>query len=166
MQGIVRANANYLQKIVEALSGYGINMLDYKLARKDVYLNSANLSATFQRMLSEPKSKQGAEKDIHQFVVLNHILFSNTANLSAAVFSKEKRNYPPGLIVPGRKALNKLNEVRKKLGEESPVTSETLKRSSPSEQNETADDLLIKKQLDFIYNLANDLEKTTNSIIG
>ena len=118
MQGIVRANANYLQKIVEALSGYGINMLDYKLARKDVYLNSANLSATFQRMLSEPKSKQGAEKDIHQFVVLNHILFSNTANLSAAVFSKEKRTYPPGLIVPGRKALNKLNEVRKKLGDE------------------------------------------------
>ena len=162
MQGIVRANANYLQKIVEALSGYGINMLDYKLARKDVYLNSANLSATFQRMLSEPKSKQGAEKDIHQFVVLNHILFSNTANLSAAVFSKEKRTYPPGLIVPGRKALNKLNEVRKKLGEEIPGTSEALKKSLPSEQIETADDLLIKEQLDFIYNLANDLEKTTD----
>jgi uncharacterized membrane protein YccC len=166
MQGIVRANANYLQKIVEALSGYGINMLDYKLARKDVYLNSANLSATFQRMLSEPKSKQGTEKDIHQFVVLNHILFSNTANLSAAVFSKEKRTYPPALIVPGRKALNKLNEIRKKLGEENPGTSEALKKKLPPEQIETADDLLIKQQLDFIYNLANDLEKTTNAIIG
>ena len=166
MQGIVRANANYLQKIVEALSGYDINMLDYKLARKDVYLNSANLSATFQRMLSEPKSKQGAEKDIHQFVVLNHILFSNTANLSAAVFSKEKRTYPPALIVPGRKALNKLNEIRKKLGEENPGTSEALKKKLPPEQIETADDLLIKQQLDFIYNLANDLEKTTNAIIG
>jgi hypothetical protein len=116
-------------------------------------------------MLSEPKSKQGAEKDIHQFV-LNHILFSNTANLSAAVFSKEKRTYPPGLIVPGRKALNKLNEVRKKLGEEVPVTSEVFKRSLPSEQIETADDLLIKEQLNFIYNLTNDLEKTTTSIIG
>ncbi len=166
MQGIVRANSNYLQKIVEALSGYGINMLDYKLARKDVYLNSANLSATFQRMLSEPKSKQGAEKDIHQFVVLNHILFSNTANLSAAVFSKEKRAYPPGIIVPGRKALNKLNEVRKKLGDETSITSEALKKSLPPEQIETADDLLIKEQLNFIYNLANDLEKTTNAIIG
>ena len=165
MQGIVRANANYLQKIVEALSGYGINMLDYKLARKDVYLNSANLSATFQRMLSEPKSKQGAEKDIHQFVVLNHILFSNTANLSAAVFSKEKKAYPPGIIVPGRKALNKLNEVRKKLGDETSITSEGLKKSLPFEQIETADDLLIKEQLNFIYNLTNDLEKTTNAII-
>src|SRR4030095_1298405 len=166
MRGIVRANANYLQKILEALGGYGINLLDYKLARKDVYLNSANLSATFQRMLSEPKSKQGAEKDIHQFVVLNHILFSNTANLSAAVFSKEKRTYPAELIAPGKKAVNKLNEVRKKLGDDTAITSEALKKSSPFGQIETPDDLLVKEQLDFIYNLANDLEKTTNAIIG
>jgi len=166
MQGIVRANANYLQKIVEALSGYKINMLDYKLARKDVYLNSANLSATFQRMLSEPKSKQGAEKDIHQFVVLNHILFSNTANLSAAVFSKERKAYPAELIIPGKKALNKLNEVRKKLADETVMTSEVLKKNLSSEQTETADDRLIKEQFDFIYTLANDLDKTTTAIIG
>jgi uncharacterized membrane protein (TIGR01666 family) len=166
MQGIVRANANYLQKIVDALSGYGINLLDYKLARKDVYLNSANLSATFQRMLSEPKSKQGAEKDIHQFVVLNHILFSNTANLSASVFAKEKMAYRPELIIPGKKALKKLNEVRRKLGDETPVASDTLRKSLPSEQTETADDRLLKEQLEFIYNLANDLDKTTTAIIG
>jgi uncharacterized membrane protein (TIGR01666 family) len=166
MQGIIRANTNYLQKIVEALSGYAINMLDYKLARKEVYLNSANLSATFQRMLSEPKSKQGAEKEIHQFVVLNHILFSNTANLSAAVFSKEKRTYPSEVITPGRKALNKLNEVRKKLGDESIITPEVFKKSLPNEQVETPDDRLMKEQLEFIYNLAGDLEKTTNAIIG
>src|SRR4030095_2064485 len=153
-------------KIVEALGGYGVNLLDYKLARKDVYLNSANLSATFQRMLSEPKSKQGAEKDIHQFVVLNHILFSNTANLSAAVFSKDKKTYLPELITPGRKALNKLNEVRKKLGDETAITPEVLKKSFPFEEIRTADDRLIKEQLDFIDNLANDLEKTTNAIIG
>jgi len=166
MRGIVRANANYLQKILEALSGYGVNLLDYKLARKDVYLNSANLSATFQRMLSEPKSKQGAEKDIHEFVVLNHILFSNTANLSANVFSKDKITYPPEIVTPGRKALNKLNEVRKKLGDETSTATEALKRGLPPDQIATADDPSIKKQLDFIYNLANDLEKTTNAIIG
>ena len=166
MEGIVRANANYLQKIVEALSGHSINLLDYKLARKNVYLNSANLSATFQRMLSEPKSKQGAEKDIHQFVVLNHILFSNTANLSAAVFSKEKRAFPQELIIPGKKALNKLNEVRKKLGDETATTPLILKTDLAAGQIETADDRLMKEQLDFINNLANDLEKTTHTIIG
>jgi uncharacterized membrane protein YccC len=166
MQGIVRANAKYLQKILEALSGYAINLLDYKLARKDVYLNSANLAATFQRMLSEPKSKQGAEKDIHQFVVLNHILFSNTANLSATVFSKEKRAYPPEIIIPGRRALTRLNEIRKKMGDETSISPEPLKKRLSFEQIETADDRLIKEQLDFINNLAIDLEKTTSAIIG
>jgi len=131
-----------------------------------VYLNSANLSATFQRMLSEPKSKQGAEKDIHQFVVLNHILFSNTANLSAAVFSNEKRAYPQEFIIPGRKALNKLNEVRKRLGDETVTTFPILKTNLPAGQIETPDDRLIKEQLDFINNLASDLEKTTKTIIG
>jgi hypothetical protein len=82
------------------------------------------------------------------------------------VFSKEKRTYPPELIVPGRKALNKLNEVRRKLGDETSSTSEALRKTLPSEQAEAPDDLLMKEQLDFIYNLANDLEKTITAIIG
>ena len=103
-------------------------------------------------MLSEPKSKQGTEKDVHQFVVLNHILFSNIAIAATRVFQR-KRVYPPGLIRAAKKSKsNILNEVRKKLGEEIPVTSEALKKTSPA-ANWTTDDLLIKEQLDFIYNL-------------
>ena len=166
MRGIVRANGAYLQKIIEALWGYKINMLEYKLARKDVYLNSANISATFQRMLSEPKSKQGAEKDIHQFVVLNHILFSNIANLSSVVLAKETRTYPGELAAIAKKAVNKLNECRKKLGDT--VAGEVpLARKNPAvEQTMTTDDILLRDQLNFIYNVTNDLEKTTNAIIG
>jgi hypothetical protein len=46
------------------------------------------------------------------------------------------------------------------------MTSEVLKKNLSSEQTETADDRLIKEQLDFIYILANDLDKTTTAIIG
>ena len=166
LRGILRANTNYLQKLIEVMSGSQVNMLEYKLARKDVYLNSANLSATFQRMLSEPKSKQGAEKDIHQFVVLNHILFSNIATLSSSILSKEIRNYPSELILLGRKTLNKLNESRKKLGDELPNEQGSVTRSTLSTQVMTPDDLLMKEQLNFIYNLSNDLEKTSVAIIG
>jgi hypothetical protein len=81
------------------------------------------------------------------------------------VFSNEQRTYSPELIAPGRKALNKLNEVRKKLGDET-ASPEPLKKTSQTEQIETDDDRLMKQQLDFIYSLANDLEKTTNAIIG
>ena len=82
------------------------------------------------------------------------------------MFSKERKTYPAELIIPGKKALNKLNEVRKKLADETVMTSEVLKKNLSSEQTETADDRLIKEQLDFIYILANDLDKTTTAIIG
>src|SRR3569833_2894976 len=98
MRGLLKANVSYMKKIVEALSGHYISMLEYKLARKDVYLNSANLSAAFQRMLSEPKSKQGSKTQIHQFVVLNHILFSNIATIATTLLSKETKVYSYELI--------------------------------------------------------------------
>lgn len=165
MQGMMLANTKYFQKIIEAMASGKVSMLDYKLARKDVYLNSANLSATFQRMLSEPKSKQRAEKDIHQFVVLNHILFSNIANISSAIFSKELRVYPSELIHIGRKALNKLNECSRKFGSGIVVESPPVKRIGVAEEIRTTDEQLLKEQLNFISNLATDIDKTTQAII-
>ena len=166
MQGIVRANFIYLQKIIEVLSGLELNMLEYKLARKDVYLRSANISATFQRMLSEPKSKQGAERDIHQFVVLNHILFSNIANLSSSVIGRESRTYPAELVLTGKKALNKLNECRKQLDDSVSIGGPFLKKELQVEPKMTADDMFMQQQLQFIYKLTNDLEKNIRTVEG
>jgi len=164
MRGMVAANASYLRIIIEALCGYKISMLEYKLARKDVYLNSANLSATFQRMLSEPKSKQGAEKDIHHFVVLNLILFSNIANVSAGVIGQETKTWPAELILLAKKSLNKLDECRRKLGDEVSMEKQLPKKEAGATQIITADDILMKEQLTFIYNISTDLEKNINSI--
>lgn len=160
MQGILKANAVYMNKIMEALSGQKINMLEYKLARKEVYLNSANLSAAFQRMLSEPKSKQKNEKQIHQFVVLNHILFSNIATVATTLLSKEPKVYPAVLIQIAKRARITLWNSSKNLGKDdvpnasevSPVNYELI--SNP-------DDALMKEQLDFINKLCVDIDKTT-----
>jgi len=166
MQGIVRANSIYLQKIIEVLSGFELNMLEYKLARKDVYLRSANISATFQRMLSEPKSKQGAERDIHQFVVLNHILFSNIANLSSSVLGRERRIYPAELVLTGKKALNKLNECRKQLDDSASIGVPFLKKELQVGPRMTADDMFMQQQLQFIYKLTSDLEKNIKAVVA
>lgn len=52
-------------------------------ARKNALVALANLSDAFNRMLSEPKSQQKGIKQIHKFVVLNHMLTSYIAGLSA-----------------------------------------------------------------------------------
>ena len=165
LHGILKANSLYLQIIIEALSGKKPTMLEYKLARKDVYLNSANLSAAFQRMLSEPKSKQKNEKDVHQFVVLNHILFSNIASVATTVLAKEEKNYPAELVHIAKKARTRLVESSKKFENDNLLIKQI---DYPINQVSTLnnDETLMKEQLNFINKLSADINKTTTNLIG
>ena len=70
MAGVLKANIHYLQKLADILCGKK-NSLEYNLARKEVFVSTANLSAAFHRMLSEPRSKQRNSREIYEFVVLN-----------------------------------------------------------------------------------------------
>ncbi|MGZ3873694.1 MAG: FUSC family membrane protein, partial [Mucilaginibacter sp.] len=88
LRDVITANVNYLAKIAETILGRQVGSIEYKLARKDVYVKSANLSAAFERMTSEPKSKQRKIKEVHKFVVLNHILSSYIATIASAVTAK------------------------------------------------------------------------------
>lgn len=160
MKGILKANAVYMQKIIDALLGKQVSMLEYKLARKDVYLNSANLSAAFQRMLSEPKSKQSSTTQIHQFVVLNHILFSNIATIATTLLSKDRITYPDEIIALAGKTHVQLQESILKLGQHVPETYKKELVHHPKNQLLT-DEHLLKKQLEFIYRVSRDIQKTT-----
>lgn len=165
MRGILKANAAYLQKIIDALLGKKPSMLEYKLARKEVYLNTANLSAAFQRMLSEPKSKQKKEKDVHQFVVLNHILFSNIATVATTLLTKETRIHSAELTQVAKKAKMTLCESSKKFGDE--AISNTSHEVHPIKHESVldSDDALMKEQLNFISKLTVDIDKTTKALI-
>lgn len=82
MVNIIKANMNYLEQVTLLYFEQKHDFTNYKLARKEVYVNTANLSSLFQRMFSEPKSKQLYIKELHQFTVLNHLLSSYIATLS------------------------------------------------------------------------------------
>lgn len=166
MQGMLKANAEYLANVVKAVSGEKVNMLEYKLARKEVYLNSANLSAAFQRMLSEPKSKQKGEKHIHQFVVLNHILFSNIATVLTTALSKDQRIYPSEVVHTAEKALRILRNSAARFGENGLESKTITQHPQPSEPITAADDSLMKEQLNFINQISADIDKTTKAIIA
>jgi uncharacterized membrane protein (TIGR01666 family) len=165
---MLKANANYMKKILQGMNGEKISLLHYKLARKDVYVNSANLSAAFQRMLSEPRNKQKNSKQVHQFVVLSHILFSNIATVATTIITKDVRVYPTALINTARKGFNTLNAAIKKTGG-SEVDLKTDKKQLPLATDEaelSADDVLLKEQLEFINKLCHDLDKITEAIIA
>lgn len=87
MVNILLANKAYFEQIVKLYFEKNYNRTDYKLARKEVYVSTANLASLFQRMFSEPKSKQIFIKEVHQFTALSHLLSSYIATLS--LYNKE-----------------------------------------------------------------------------
>jgi len=87
MTDILKANKVYFEQVVKLYFEKNYNRTEYKLARKEVYVSTANLASLFQRMFSEPKSKQLFIKEVHQFTALNHLLSSYVATLS--LYNKE-----------------------------------------------------------------------------
>lgn len=87
MLNILAANKAYYAQVVRQYFEKSYNRTEYKLARKELYVSTANLSSLFQRMFSEPKSKQIYIKEVHQFTALNHLLSSYVATLS--LYAKE-----------------------------------------------------------------------------
>src|SRR5690606_15487709 len=51
-------------------------------ARKNAFVALSNLTGAFNRMLSEPKNRQHGLQQIHQFIVVNHIIISHIAYLT------------------------------------------------------------------------------------
>lgn len=164
MQAVLQANIRYLQLLLDSLSGRRIDVEEYKLGRKDVYVTSANMGAAFDRMLSEPKHKQRNEKLIYQFVVLNHILSANIATVTSDQLSAGPKTYSASLARPVKRALFSLTESLRRLGitslkpvPEPSVTEVTLVPPS-------ADDRLLGEHLAFIQQVSSDISKLVERV--
>jgi uncharacterized membrane protein (TIGR01666 family) len=160
VNAMLKANAAYLNLIAKGLGGQKPDMLNYKLVRKEVYIATANLSAAFQRMLSEPKDKQENGKKMQEFIVLNHILFSNIATVATGIMRKESRKHPQLLIQTTK---NSIAVLKKHLDEGEPVKP-VLDEKNREVDFVTADDVLLKDQIDFIYGLSKDISKNISAM--
>ncbi|HTE00288.1 MAG TPA: FUSC family membrane protein [Mucilaginibacter sp.] len=166
LREVLYANNNYLVKIAETITGKVVSTTDYKLARKDIYVKSANLSATFERMTSEPKSKQRKIKEIHKFVVLSHILSSYLANLSSGIKERNLHKTQPENLKLIRKSIAVLNDTSRKLGGQ--TIDLTIEKTEPTEEKKelTANEALLNEQLGFVNKISYDIAKVTDNILA
>jgi uncharacterized membrane protein (TIGR01666 family) len=169
LRDVIHANVNYLVKIAESLSGKEVGTIEYKLARKDVFVKSANLSAAFERMTSEPKSKQKNIKEVHKFVVLNHILSSYIATIGSGVITKGIHKISVENMKLLKRSIAALNDSNKKLNGKavdfSSGKSLTINTESVPPKL-SADELLLNEQFGFISRISNDIAKVTENIIS
>ncbi|OKS86314.1 FUSC family protein [Mucilaginibacter polytrichastri] len=167
LMDVVDANIRYLITLGENLTGKVRSTTDYKLARKDVYVKSANLSAAFERMVSEPKSKQKKSKDVHKFVVLNHILSSYLSTIASNIAGTSLIHLRADNLKMLKRDIAVLNESSKKLGGNTfEFTAEKSIADDELNAENVADQELLKEQLGFINKIGTDINRITDSLIS
>lgn len=165
MKNLLIANYKYLSQAILLLSDKKITITEYKLARKDVYIASANMGSTFQRLITEPKWRQKHNKEVNKFVILNHIFSSYTATLLTQLYNTTSDSYNNDHVKLLMRCLNYLELAIKELSlihsdEIDYVTS--IQKQSIDSNNE--DTLLITEQLQFLVKISGDLQKNVASL--
>lgn len=167
MRKLLIANYQYLTKVAEGLIGKELDLTEYKLIRKELYVSSANLASAYQRMLSEPKSKQIKVREANKFMVLNHMLSSYIATLISALRQDGTRQADHTHIKLIRRALFQLYEgINQLQGDDEPFPETELFGVDPQlpSVEDNKDSRLITDQLGFINKTAGDILKTTQRI--
>lgn len=167
MEEVLIANYKYLEIAAKRLMAEPVDVISYKLARKDVYVSSANLASAFQRMLAEPKNKQKHSKTLHKFVVLNHTLSSYIATLISSLQVNENQLKPVEDLKLMRRSLFALAETIKKFGDEETELNEIdlLKPVNTAQQPNNHDRRLLTEQLELISKLTADIQKLSQKLI-
>jgi len=172
LRDVLRADLQYLQKLADSLSGKPVSVIEYKLARKELYVQSANLSAAFERMLSEPKSKQSHQQDLLEFAVLNHIFASNIATIATNTVNQDTLSLGNQVLRPLRRSVAHLQDALAQIDPQKQVAipvgaitnapgtilPETV--STPT----LPDEQLLAEQLQFIQKLAIDMKRVIGEI--
>ena len=163
MSNVLKANINYMYRLADLIKGKIHRPLDYKLIRKEVFLSTANLSGAFNRMLSEPKSKQLNKSEIYEFVVLNNVLSSNIAGLIAGASSNENTMDQKEALHYLKLSIANLNNSISNLDKNYLPIDEKIKiPESPGMIKKMGGQLY--EELDFIYKLTGKINKTTIAI--
>lgn len=152
MTGLLKANYRYLSSIRDSLSGIVVPVIEYKLVRKDVYVNTSNLSAAIQRMRSEPSSTQRHVKEVQKFAVLNHQLSSHIAGAKESISTSPHAED----IALTEKSLNILDDTIKHLDEN--------KKLVPLELSE-AEESSLEAPFGYIFKTSAEIQQITQAIV-
>ncbi|WP_246560585.1 FUSC family protein [Zobellia russellii] len=79
------ANKNFLNEIALIYDQKEKEPTALRISRKKAFEETSNLSAAFQQMVQEPKSKQKKVNEVYELVTLSHSFLSSLASLSSYI---------------------------------------------------------------------------------
>lgn len=167
MLDTLSANLKYFEQVILLYVEDEHNLTNYKVARKEVYVTTANLASLFQRMFSEPKSKQMMMTELHQFTALNHHLSSYIATLS--LYKKEHAFVVADFnelkpVVQNTTYLLNLSIENLKANKGTTSNVPLIRRNIQEQHENHNDELIIAEQIDLIQKVAYDIFKLSEKI--
>lgn len=190
MQEAIKSNRQYFTIVARAFTGKPDTLLNYKLSRKHAYVALSNIADALNRMLSEPKRKQKNSNLLQQLVVLNYMLTSHIAALSAYVMPWAEKYASADFEPPIAHAENLLDEAAQIVAQ-APPTATTAQPLENNELNQRLQHLLearrvelaagiassetqkklgelkpLADQFSFINNIAKDIKKTASTWVS
>lgn len=117
----VEANRNYILQISILYNLKGDVTIDYKVSRKQAFIELGNLMTSFQRMEQEPKSKQKQMSQIYKITELSHTLLSASASLGSYVQTHKTSKASEAFNVVINAVTHNLNTAISVLNEEDEV---------------------------------------------
>lgn len=168
MRSLLIANYQYLAQGVSLLCKLDVDIIEYKLARKEVYIASANMGSTLQRLLTEPKWRQKVTTEVNRFVILNHIFSSYSATLITQLKSIGPQNFGKTHLNLLYKSLQSLESIIDSIDDKDSNTTFTSVPKIEIEDKEiNSDDAkLVLDQLEFLFKITNDIQKTTDDLLS
>lgn len=169
MRKLLIANYHYIAQALKIIAGGQLSVTDYKLARKEVYVCTANMGSAFQRMITEPKSKQKNTKEVNKFVVFNHILSSYSVTLLNNVKEAKHTALTGEQVKIIRKTLFQLAQTIQLFEPEEEDDFKEIEVDTPANLDDnnidSEESRLITEQLNFLNRIAIDLNKSCERLM-
>ncbi|MNY03652.1 hypothetical protein D3C86_1362820 [compost metagenome] len=171
MQKLLTASYHYIALTIKEIAGNEPTVTEYKLVRKKLYVETANMGSTFQRMLTEPKNKQKYTKDVNKFVIFNHVLASFAVTLHNQVTSsRANHSITKEHVKLIRRILSSLESAIKDLSNPNEENTFTPVDFQIPESLIAVDEIgdensnLMTEQLQFINKIAADIAKLVQQL--
>lgn len=167
MRKLLIANYNYFIKIPETLVRADLTETDYKLARKEVYVASANMASAYQRMITEPKSKQKNSKNLNKFIVVNHLFTSHTANLIDTVRSIDNTEFSGRPVRNMKRVGIKMERLINQFkGDSFEPASIDMPESLLTDLTDTDEKKFLISQTRELRRVTDDLRRSSDIVLG
>ena len=156
MGDMILRNFMYLKSLTTYRKDELATHIIYRVARKEMYVSSSNLSSAFQRMLNEPKRKRQYVNEANKFILLNNLFSSHVAALS--YFVRENEAFTEQQIRELRKIFHLMKEAYAHFEGEI-IETESIEFSPVAEASPVHDEILAK-----LVQVAGELKKLTASM--